>query len=66
MSALDLVCKQKISEYILRHKSNGGIALLVTHDLLEMKLCDAWYILKDGVLHPFLYNENIDELIKRF
>ena len=66
MSALDLVCKQKISEYILRHKNSGGIALLVTHDLLEMKLCDAWYVLKDGVLHPFEYSENIDDLIKSF
>lgn len=66
MSALDLVCKQKISEYILRHKTNGGIALLVTHDILEMKLCDVWYVLKDGVLHPFEYSENIDDLIKSF
>ncbi len=64
MAALDLACKQTISEYIKEHKRAGGIALLATHDVLELELCDAWYILKDGMLSPFCYTGNIEELVK--
>lgn len=64
MAALDLVCKQNISEYIKDHKKAGGIILLATHDVLELELCDEWYIMKNGVLEPFNYNGNIEELVK--
>ncbi len=64
MAALDLACKQKISDYINKHKSEGGIALLVTHDILELNLCDEWYIMKNGVLSPFDYTGDISELVK--
>ncbi len=66
MAALDLSCKQKISDYITNHKQNGGIAVLVTHDILEMELCDRLYILKDGALEPFEYDGNLENLIKSF
>lgn len=64
MAALDLACKQKISEYIRNHKEKGGIVLLATHDIMELNLCDEWYIIKDGILEPFQYNGNIDDLVK--
>lgn len=64
MAALDIACKQNISEYIKDHKRAGGIALLATHDVLELELCDEWYIMKNGVLEPFNYTGNIDELVK--
>ena len=64
MAALDIVCKQNISEYIKMHKAAGGIVLLATHDLLELELCDEWYIIKDGLLIRFEYNGNIEELVK--
>ncbi len=64
MAALDLVCKQDISEYIKNHKKAGGIVFLVTHDVLELELCDEWYVIKNGVLTPFDYNGNIEELVK--
>ena len=50
MSALDLSCKKEIFRYIENHKKAGGIVLLVTHDILELELCDACYMVKDGVL----------------
>ena len=50
MSALDLSCKKEIFKYIENHKNAGGIALLVTHDILELELCDVCYTVKDGVL----------------
>ena len=50
MSALDLSCKKEIFKYIESQKKAGGIVLLVTHDVLEIELCDACYTVKDGVL----------------
>ncbi len=66
MAALDLDCKQKIFEYIETHKKNGGIALLVTHDVLELELCDEVYILKNGALCRFEYDGSVENLIKSF
>ena len=64
MSALDLTCKQNICEYIKDHKKAGGIVFLATHDVLELQLCDEWYIIKDGTISPFNYTGNIEELVK--
>ena len=64
MSALDLPCKQNISQYIRNHKERGGIVLLATHDVLELELCDKYYIMKNGELIPFDYDGNIDNLVK--
>ncbi len=66
MAALDLSCKQKIFDYITRHKQNGGIAVLVTHDVMELKLCDRCYILKEGEMLPFEFDGDVEALIKSF
>ena len=63
-AALDLSCKQSIASYLRHYKENGGILLLTTHDVLELDLCDAWYIIQDGVLVPFTYNGNVQELVE--
>ena len=64
MAALDIVCKQNIIEYINKHKKDGGIVLISTHDTLELNLCDDYYIIKNGVLIPFDYTGNIENLVK--
>lgn len=64
MAALDLACKQEISEYLNKHKASGGIIILVTHDVLELKLCDECYIIKDGFISPFAFDGNIEKLVK--
>ena len=64
MAALDIACKQSISEYVKRHKQEGGIVLISTHDVIEMELCDEQYIIKNGVLNRFDYNGNLDDLVK--
>ncbi len=64
MAALDIACKQRIFEYLQKHKNDGGIVLLATHDMLELNLCDEWYIIKDGVLTPFNYTGDIQSLVK--
>ena len=63
MAALDLVCKKNISEYVSHHKASGGIVIISTHDVLELGLCDEWYIIKDGILTPFEYTGDVDELV---
>lgn len=61
-AALDLVCKEKIYNYFMAHKAEGGILLLATHDLQELALCDQCYILKQGVLTPYQYDGDIHRL----
>ena len=64
MAALDITCKQEISAYLQQYKQAGGIVLLVTHDVTELALCDRLYILKNGILHPFVFEGDVDALVK--
>ena len=66
MAALDIGCKQKIFSYIEEHKKKGGIAMIVTHDVMELSLCDTCYIIKDGFAHPFVYRGDPEELVRNF
>ena len=63
-AALDLSCKESIAKYLQQYKKAGGLLLLTTHDVLELELCDAWYILKDGVLVPYQYNGDLKSLVE--
>ena len=63
-AALDLSCKQAIAAYLRHYKQSGGLLLLTTHDVMELDLCDAWYIMRDGVLVPFTYDGNIRKLVE--
>ena len=62
-AALDLVCKERISNYLLDFKKQGGIVILATHDVQELPLCDKLYILKNGVLEEYNYDGNIHRLV---
>jgi len=64
-AALDLLCKERISNYLLDYKSQGGIVILATHDVQELPLCDKLYILKDGVLTPYEFDGNVHKLVGR-
>lgn len=64
MSALDIACKQDIKEYLKKYKAAGGIIILVTHDVLELELCDKCYIIKNGVATAFDYKGDTGELVK--
>lgn len=63
-AALDLICKESIATYLRQYKRSGGLLLLTTHDVLELELCDAWYIIRDGKLEPFQYDGNLHKLIE--
>jgi ABC-2 type transport system ATP-binding protein len=62
-AALDLVCKEAIYAYLRAFRAQGGIVVLATHDVHELQLCDAVYVLKDGVLHPYEGERDIDGFI---
>lgn len=62
-AALDLVCKERIANYLKGFKKSGGTVLLATHDAQELELCDSLYILKDGSLKSFQYDGNIHHLV---
>ncbi len=64
-AALDLACKESIAQYLRQYKAGGGLLLLTTHDVLELNLCDAWYILKNGVLEPFTFTGDVAALVER-
>ena len=63
-AALDLFCKQSIASYLRHYKRSGGLLLLTTHDVMELDLCDAWYIIQNGVLVPFVYEGNVQKLVE--
>ena len=62
-AALDLICKERIGNYLKDFKAQGGSIILATHDVQEIELCDVWYILKNGMLEPYLYDGNVHHLV---
>ena len=64
-AALDLSCKQAIAAWLTQYKAQGGTLLLTTHDVMELTLCDEWYIIKDGVNVPFAFDGNVEKLVEQ-
>lgn len=64
-AALDLACKQQIDGYLRSYRAAGGLLFLTTHDPAELALCDTLYILKNGVLEPYTFDGNVEELVRR-
>jgi len=62
-AALDLVCKERIHNYIRDFKSRGGIVIIATHEEQEINLCDKHYIMKNGELTPLEYDGNVHRLV---
>lgn len=63
-AALDLACKERIYEYFMQYKRQGGILLMTTHDMQDMELCDSCCLLKEGVLSPYEYDGDIHRLAR--
>ena len=51
-TALDLVCKAELLEHLCALRAAGGTLIVATHDMQEIALCDALWLLRDGVLAP--------------
>jgi len=63
-AALDLICKEKIYSYFKDFTKNGGIIIIITHEIQELELCSKLFILRNGVLIPYTYNGNSQELAR--
>lgn len=62
-SALDLVCKERIYNYLQDYKKQGNTIFIATHDVQELGLCDEIYIMKHGVLERYDYDGNVHRLV---
>lgn len=61
-AALDPVCKENIRQFLDAYRRGGGIVLMATHDAQDLELCNACYILRDGMLHPWRYDGDFHRL----
>ncbi len=64
-AALDLACKAQISRYLAQYRQAGGLLVLATHDIQELSLCDALYMMKNGVLVPYQFDGDVDRLVNQ-
>lgn len=64
-AALDIICRERIANYLKDYKKNGGTVLLATHDTNELELCDSIYILKDTRVTPYEFDGNVHKLVGR-
>lgn len=62
-AALDLICKERIYNYLQNFKKQGGTILLATHDVQELPLCDEILIMKNGRMKKYQYDGNIHHLV---
>ncbi len=63
-AALDLICREEIYAYFKAFLQSGGILILVTHELREIAMCDKCFLMKEGILVPYTYDENVSRLIE--
>ncbi len=62
-AALDLVCKERVLNYLSDYKKSGGTVLLATHDITEIEFCDRLYLFRNGVLERYVYDGNRHKLV---
>jgi len=62
-AALDLVCRQRIWDYLADYRQRGGIVLLVTHDIAEIENCSKCFLFKDGSLVDYVYDGDVRVLV---
>lgn len=61
-SALDILCRETIRNYLTAFKNRGGSIIIVTHDEDELALCDDIYIMNNGILDKIPTNISGKEL----
>ena len=65
-AALDLECKADIRNYLEKYRKEGGTILLTSHELSELSLCTAMYVLKEGELQKIHTGMSEQQLIETF
>ena len=61
-AALDLLCKETIRRYLEIYRRDGGIVILTSHDLMELKMCSRIYVMRDGVLEELEKGFPVEQL----
>lgn len=65
-AALDLECKAAIRDYLKNYIADGGAVILTSHELSELSLCNAMYVLRDGQLKSIETGLSEQQLIAHF
>ena len=63
-TALDLVCKEQILQYLAAFRRRGGVVILSTHDVQEIGVCSSRYMLRGGVAEPYAYDGDVRRLVE--
>ena len=63
-TALDLVCKEQILQYLAAFRRRGGVVILSTHDVQEIGVCSSRYMLRGGVAEPYAYDGGVRRLVE--
>ena len=63
-AALDIECKVSILDYLRKYKESGGCLVLITHDPMELGICDECRIMRGGVLYDHVNDGDIEGLVK--
>ncbi|MDO4166802.1 MAG: ATP-binding cassette domain-containing protein [Eubacteriales bacterium] len=61
-AALDLLCKEQITRYLMDCKKRGKIIWIATHEPSEIAICDSLYLLQNGHLNPIEYHGDIRQI----
>lgn len=65
-TALDLVFKEELREYIRNFTASGGSVLLSSHDEGEIAGCTALWAIKDGIAQKVPQGETIDKIVSKY
>lgn len=59
-SALDMVARRDILDYIISFKQAGGIVIIASHEESVFKACDRVYLIENGNVSPVSGNADTD------
>lgn len=65
-TALDLVFKEELREYIRNFTANGGSVLLSSHDESEIAGCAALWAIKNGMAQRVPQGETIEKIVSEY
>ena len=59
-SALDMVARYDIMEYIIAFKNAGGTVIIASHEDMVLKACDKVLFINKGIVRPAVTNDDFD------
>ena len=64
-SALDMVARHDILEYVISFKQAGGIVILASHEESALKACDKLYLIDNGNVSLVEEDENFVDILRK-